>query len=626
MTLASLGRRRTAIAALALLVVDLLLRLVSGGPYRGATALLLAACATVLLPLLPVELARISLRLAAAPALAVGSFTILVTTVSTLGIPLTEISIRAAVAVFVVSLAVAGAVLRRPDSLGRPSGNREAAAVAAVLALAAFSLASAWDVVGPFPPRGTDWGHYFLYADEVERQQSLLIDDPLAGPHSQVFADPVMVGALYGSVLVLDGVSSRSLGAGAAVASAFSTTSVVAAAGGLWGIGAGLAAGALYAVAPIRMDPMYWHGLATALALVFVPLVVLALGLMFAGRRDPRTIGLLAFGLVGVIAAHSTTAVVVAAAVATAVLLDGMRAAISRTEAGEGFPARWWRHGIVAPVALAVAGAAVLGAGVGAHVLRQAERLGDPVDYRFFEPDWLSWRALDEYLSTGFLALAAVALLILVWRRSSGDAALLAVASLVLGCVAVSQLWRLGIAYEYRRVVYPFGLALTLLVGAAAARIGRWTIVAPVGLLACAFLAHESVGFRLPQRLLSGRVTTSTAPAALDALRGRIERGDLPDARLVVADRCLHFVVPYLLERPTIAAFEDWQVAYRDRVPAARKARSVIEGGSAGRRVAADLHVGYVVADPRCTPTPAPGLAGRTVVRSSDVLVLRLPS
>ena len=46
---------------------------------------------------------------------------------------------------------------------------------------------------------------------------------------------------------------------------------------------------------------MYWHGLATALALVFVPLVVLALGLMFAGRRGPRTIGLLGFGLVGVI-------------------------------------------------------------------------------------------------------------------------------------------------------------------------------------------------------------------------------------------------------------------------------------------------------------------------------------
>ena len=123
MSLASLGRTRTAVAALSLLLVDLLLRLVLGGPYRGATALLLTACATVLLPLLPAALARPSLRLAAAPALAVGSFTILVTTVSTLGIPLTEISIRAAVAVFVVSLAVAGAALGRPESLARAAGN-----------------------------------------------------------------------------------------------------------------------------------------------------------------------------------------------------------------------------------------------------------------------------------------------------------------------------------------------------------------------------------------------------------------------------------------------------------------------------------------------------------------------
>ena len=39
---------------------------------------------------------------------------------------------------------------------------------AAVSALAAFSFASSWDVVGPFPARGTDWGHYLLYADEVD--------------------------------------------------------------------------------------------------------------------------------------------------------------------------------------------------------------------------------------------------------------------------------------------------------------------------------------------------------------------------------------------------------------------------------------------------------------------------
>ena len=418
-----------------------------------------------------------------------------------------------------------------------------------------------------------------------------------------------MVGALYGSVLTLDGVSSRSLGAGAAIALAFSTTSVVAAAGGLWGLGAGLAAGTLYAVAPIRMDPMYWHGLATALALVFVPLVVLALGLMFAGRRDPPT-EVSGFGLVGVTAAHSTTAVVVAATVATAVLLDGVRAAFARTEGSEGFP-----DALVAARNRGSRGSGRRGSGSPRGRRRSARAASGGETRRSGRLSVLraglaqlarSRRVLHDRVPRARRTRRARP----PRRRSSGDAALLAVASIVLGCIAVSQLWRLGIAYEYRRVVYPFGLALALLVGAAAARIGRWAIVAPVGLLACAVLAHQSVGFRLPQRLLSERVPTSTAPAELDALRGRIDRGDLPDARLVVADRCLHFIVPYLLERPTIAAFEDWQVAYRNRVPTARRARSVIAGGLAGRRVAADLHVGYVVADPRCTPTPAPGLGG----------------
>ncbi len=60
----------------------------------------------------------------------------------------------------------------------------------------AFSLGSSWDIAGSFPPRGTDWGHYLLYADEVEAQGALLIDDPLAGEEDRVFADPAGVGAV----------------------------------------------------------------------------------------------------------------------------------------------------------------------------------------------------------------------------------------------------------------------------------------------------------------------------------------------------------------------------------------------------------------------------------------------
>ena len=62
-------QRPSAIAAVVVLVLDLVVRVAGGGPYRGATVLLLLACGAVLLPLLPDELDRPALRLAVLPAL-----------------------------------------------------------------------------------------------------------------------------------------------------------------------------------------------------------------------------------------------------------------------------------------------------------------------------------------------------------------------------------------------------------------------------------------------------------------------------------------------------------------------------------------------------------------------------
>jgi len=316
-----------AIAAVSLVAIDAVTRLVVGGPYVGATFLLLAACGLACVPLTPREMGTPSLQLAVLPALAVGSFSVLLTTVSIVGIRLTELSIRLAVTALVVALVVVSTLVRSHASENararpRPASWREAAAVAALIGLLVFSLASSSDIAYPFEARGTDWGHYLLYADEVEAQQRLLINDPLAGEADRVFADPAAVGAVYGSFLTLDGVSSWPLAFGIVVVSALTVLSVYAAVGTLWGVGAGLAAAAMYAVAPIRLDPMYWHGLGTTLALVFLPLVVLALGLMYRGRRDWRTVALLSASLLGVAASHATSAIVVAVLIVVAPLGD----------------------------------------------------------------------------------------------------------------------------------------------------------------------------------------------------------------------------------------------------------------------------------------------------------------
>ncbi len=613
---------REGVAAAALLALDIVIRLVGGGPYPGATFLLLAACGISLLPLLPNQLGSPSLRLAVLPALAVGAFAILLTTVSIVGISLTELSIRLAVVGFVVVLAAVG-VIWRPQPAAPPapvSWRKEGIALVVLVGVFAFSLGSSWDIAGTYPPRGTDWGHYLLYADEVETQRRLLIDDPLAGAEGRVFADPAAIGAVYGSFRILDGVSSRPLASGVVVVSALTPISVYAAVGALWGVGGGLLAAAAYAVSPIRLEPMYWHGLATTLALVFLPLVVLALGLMYRGSRDRRTIGLLGFSLAGVAVSHSTSAVVAALLIAVVVVFELVRMLIARRS-----PDSRSGSGVPRPLLMGVATAFVLGAGVVAHLRLQSAELGSPVSYRLFEPDWLNLQTFVDYYSWPFLALAALSVLVLLARGGlRRDHALLALAALVLASIIVGQLWRVHVPFEYRRAVYYLGLALVMLIGAASARLPRRALWVAGYVVALAYIAHTSIGFRLPERVLDGEQERSAAVDALIEFRDRLDRGEEAETGLIVTDRCLHFVVPYLLERPTIAAFEDWQVGFSNRVPLARKAAAVIRGGPAGRRLAETLGVGYVVLDPGCTERP--DLGGTVVAQNDAITIIRVPA
>ena len=117
---------------------------------------------------------------------------------------------------------------------------------------------------------------------------------------------------------------------------------------------------------------MYWHGLATVPALLFLPLMLLALGLMYRGARGWRTVGVLGFSLTAIAVSHSTSAVVAAAVVATALAIDALRWLVARRSLRS-----WWRDGIVRPTIAGVAVAAVGGAGVIAHLRAQAADLGN---------------------------------------------------------------------------------------------------------------------------------------------------------------------------------------------------------------------------------------------------------
>jgi hypothetical protein len=631
--LAAARRHLPAITAAALVVADALARLLAGGPYTGATFVLLAACGVSLLPFLPLALATPSLRLSILPALALGSYAALLTTMSIVGIPLTELSIRLGVALLVAALGIAATILPPPErSPDEPNASetrdrrREGLAIAALLGMFVFAAASSWDLVDPLQARGTDWGHYLLYADEVDAQQRLLIDDPLAGEDDRVFADPPAVGAVYGSFLILDGISSWTLGLGLAVVSGLAVLSTYAGAGALWGVAAGLAAASAYAVAPIRFDLMYWHGLGTALALVFVVPLVASLGLVYRGRRDWRTSALLAVSLVGVAASHSTSAIVMALLLVVAALVDAVRHLVAHHGSAAPAPRSWWRSGIARPVVVAVVIAAVVGAGVGVHLQRQLAGLGRPVDYRLLGPKWLGFDTVVGYYTWAFVAFSAAGLLlVLSARRLRRDPALLAVAALAIASVLASQLWVIRFAFPYGRFVYYLGVAMVLVIGVGFQRLkgGGWLAVAGYAVV-LAYFAHLSVGLRFPERVLSSPEPRTAAVSALESFRRRLDSGQLPDARFLVTDSCLHFSVPYLVRRPTLPAFFEGQVGFENRLPLARKAARILEGGPGGRRLAESLGVRYVVADPRCTPDVATRLGATVVVRNDELVVARL--
>ena len=612
---------RASVAAAALLALDVVIRLVAAGAYPGATFLLLVACGISLLPLLPHELGSPSLRVAVLPALGLGSFAILLTTISMVGIPLTEASIRLAVLALVVALGATAVAFRVRVDREPPvawTRRREAVAISLLFGIFALSFAAAWDVLEPFPPPGSDWGYYLLYADEIEAQDRLAAENPYGIGEVRALGSYPGVGAVYGSLRILDGVSSESLARGLAVAVALTPLALYAVVGALWGVGAGLLAAAVYAVAPIHLEPLYWHGLATTLGLLFLMLAVLALALMYRGRRDRYAIGLLGFSLAGVAVFHSVSAGLAAVLLGLVLVVDVLRGLLAR----RGIRA-WWVEGMVRPALAGGAFGCLLGAGVIAHLRQQATELGSPVSYRFYDSDWLDASTLEYYFSWAFVGLAAAGLALVVWNRGlRRDPALAAVAALVLAAVLVSQLWRVEIAFEYRRVVYYVAPALAILIGIGVARARpRWLWIAGYA-VAALYIAHISIGFRLPERLLEDGEKRSEAVDTLRELG--VVLGEGGGRSLVVADGCLGVRVPYLVKSPTSIAFEDWQVGFTKLVPEARAAKAVLQGGPDGRRLAGELGVRYAVVDPRCTPNVEADLGGTTVFRGEELVIVEL--
>jgi hypothetical protein len=256
----------------------------------------------------------------------------------------------------------------------------------------------------------------------------------------------------------------------------------------------------------------------------------------------------------------------------------------------------------------------------------QADDLGPALGYQYFGPASFGVGTLVDYYTRPFLVVVAASLVVVVFQRASRrDAAFAALAALAVAAVLVTQLWRIHVPFDYRRAVYYLALPMVAIVGVAALRgKHRWLSLAAfaVGL---AYIAHVSIGLRLPQRLLGSHEGRSVTVDAMRSFGQQLDREHVARRTLLVTDTCLGARVPYLVRRPTLIAEDEWQLGFERLLPPARLAKAVLAGGPAGRTLAVRLGVGYALVDPACSPHAVTDLGGRVVRRSGGLVIIALP-
>jgi hypothetical protein len=597
-----------ALAAVGLVALEAALAAL--GRTGAGPALLLAACGLALVPFLPAELRRPAIVVPLVPLLGVMLAAVGVVTVASLGIALNATSVRLLVAAVAVASVVLSAVprLRPPGADVAPrapwvdGGALLALAGVVVLAVTLYDA-----VVGSPPMPGEDWGHYLMYAQAIAEHHTLQLDNPHWMGGGLAFAQDPGAPALYAAFLLVSGLSPGVLVHGLLVFAVLGILSTYVLGSALWGPRAGLVAAALWATLPAVINLLSWHGLATSIALVSFPIVALCAGAALRGWLDWRWA--LLFGLSGaaVLGAHRLTALVAVVAVVPMLVV----ALVLR------------RAPAVRFLAWSAAFGLAFGAGVIVHVLWLRDASGGVVDHTAFLVRKLQWTySLNDITRlVGILGvLAAVALVI--HPRTRRDPALVVLAGLAAGPLLLAYAWVVHLPLDYVRMGYYVAIPLVLAIGVAAAKLlpVRLFALAAIPVVLVAMTAHDVA----PRFRAYYQIATPVSLRGLSELDRRASTTKAP----IVTDQCWAFLVPWLLQRRSLAALEDWTIPFRQDLAPARQARRILYGGKEGRALARRLGVRFVVVDPKCSSWSNLNLpltiGGSPIFASTRLLVLDL--
>jgi hypothetical protein len=573
----------------------------AGEPSAGlAAAALTVAPGLALVGLAPARLRGRPLALvAAAPALGFAASSVVLISMSRVGIPIDAWSSRGALAlIVVVGLLLPGAPVRTRPVLSWEAIGLGVALVAGVVLQGR--------VLSGTPVPGNDWAKYVLYADEIRRQGSMLIDNPfwmLGVP----FREDPGVPAVYGAFLTMAREQAGVLAHGIWIFAVMGILSLFAYVRAAWGAAAGVVAALLIAVLPIQQDILGWHGLANVAALALLPLVLLYAGALVSDDlRWPEAFGL---GLVAVAlaAAHrlSLSVGVAALAIALAVGLATPR-----------------RRGVtLRNAARAAAATLALGPLVASDLIVRGRTFGGTQSYKTYLASKIDLGLVARDLTWPFVAAGGVALLVALVRarRDPGLRILIGVLAFV---AAFAYAWVVHLPLAYLRMAYFVPLVVVPLVAVAAVALGRPLSTVAAGAALAAVIGAIAWG----QAGNVKRFYSFANPASLrglDAVAARLRPGEV-----VATDRCWSFLGTWLLHTRTLPALDPQDIQPKAELRLARRAHAVLEGTDAGRRDARRLGIRFLLTDPTCTDAQgrplSPPSVGDPVYASDRLVVLDL--
>ncbi len=572
-------RRRTSGAAVAAAVVLLVegAFAVTGWPQQvlAACALLIAPGLAVL-PLLPRELKRLPVAVPVVPIAGFVVSTILLVSLSAVGLALDDLTIRGGLGGVVLVCLVAS----RSVDAGRPLAHHRSAfpTLLGLAGVTGLGIALQTLVIGGTPLPGEDWGEYLLYAQQIEREQALLIDNPYWMLGGESFPLDPGVPALYGSFLTLADVPATALLHGIWIFALLAILGVFVLAASLWGATAGVVAAGLYAVAPMTLNMLAWHALPNVAALSLIPVVLFAVGAALRDEGTRRHAAVLGCSLVALAAVHRFSFVLGLIAVVVSLAFGLVRA--------PGATARF--------AGWTLAAAALSGAAVALDLVRRNTALGGTQGYEAFLPTKVDWElvARDVTWPVVVAGLAALAF-VLVAPPFLGDPSRFVLAGLGLAILALTYAWVVHVPTGYNRAAYFAPLLLAPALGLLASK-------APpiVALVAAAALvgvtAAEARDLAPDYRGFYGHVNAASL-RGLGFVNQRAGRGDA-----VVTDQCWGFLSTWLLQRPVLAALDPALTLPKREVAPANRARRILVGRN-GTQLARRAGIRFALIDPQCT-------------------------